>query len=231
MKGITLPRMSSEATPGYPAPLTACMVTAITVSRPKRWCERREGEDEADGRAVGIGHDVAARFLAPALNVDQLDVAAVDFWDDQRHVFLHAQSAGIRYDGAAGLGEAGLEFGGDRGVERGEDDFGRAFRCGRRNLHCGHGLRNWSLQAPAGRVCVNLAFGSVRGRQPGDFEPGMVLQHLDESLSDNAGRAENADRNFGIHRVIEILPAASGTRWLPPGGVLTACRARPQFRL
>src|SRR6266852_6115914 len=35
MYGITLPRMSSEATPGYPAPLTACMVTAITVSRPK----------------------------------------------------------------------------------------------------------------------------------------------------------------------------------------------------
>src|ERR1700722_449128 len=26
--------MSNEATPGYPAPLTACMVTAITVSRP-----------------------------------------------------------------------------------------------------------------------------------------------------------------------------------------------------
>ena len=25
-----------QATPGYPAPLTACMVTAMTVSRPKR---------------------------------------------------------------------------------------------------------------------------------------------------------------------------------------------------
>src|SRR6266849_2558445 len=30
--------MSSDATPGYPAPLTACMVTAITVSIPKRLC-------------------------------------------------------------------------------------------------------------------------------------------------------------------------------------------------
>src|SRR5215469_10049222 len=28
--------MSSDATPGYPAPLTACIVTAITVSSPKR---------------------------------------------------------------------------------------------------------------------------------------------------------------------------------------------------
>src|ERR1700757_4770360 len=28
--------MSKEATPGYPAPLTACIVTAITVSRPNR---------------------------------------------------------------------------------------------------------------------------------------------------------------------------------------------------
>src|SRR6202162_2080823 len=30
--------MSSEGTPGYPAPLTACMVTAITVSSVKRRC-------------------------------------------------------------------------------------------------------------------------------------------------------------------------------------------------
>ena len=34
MNGITLPTMSMEATPGYPAPEMACMVVAITRVMP-----------------------------------------------------------------------------------------------------------------------------------------------------------------------------------------------------
>ena len=36
MNGTTLPRMSSEATPGYPAPLTACIVVTNRLSMPNR---------------------------------------------------------------------------------------------------------------------------------------------------------------------------------------------------
>ena len=57
--------------------------------------QRRERQNQADGGTVWIGDDVAAGFLAPGLDVDELDVAAVDFGDHQRDVFLHAQGAGI----------------------------------------------------------------------------------------------------------------------------------------
>ncbi len=35
MNGMTFSRMSSDATPGYPAPEIACMVETMTVSSPK----------------------------------------------------------------------------------------------------------------------------------------------------------------------------------------------------
>ena len=35
MNGITLPRMSHDGTPGYPAPEMACSVVIITVFKPK----------------------------------------------------------------------------------------------------------------------------------------------------------------------------------------------------
>ncbi len=55
------------------------------------------------------------------------------------------------------------------------------------------------LQTPASGLRVHLAFRTVRGRQPRHFEPGMVLQHLDESLSDDTSSAENTDRNLFVH--------------------------------
>src|SRR5262249_34098347 len=71
--------------------------------------------------------------------------------------------------------------------------------CGRGHGHpCDRG-RNRCPQPPARGLGVNLAFGTVGSRQPGHFEPGMVLQHLDESLSDYTGSAENADGNLIVH--------------------------------
>ena len=101
----------------------------------------RQREHQADRRAVGIGHDVAAGFLAPCLDVDQLDVSAIDFRNDERNVLLHAQCAGVRDHGAAGVGKAGLEFGGDGSIEGGENNFRSAFGSGGRNLHLRDGGR------------------------------------------------------------------------------------------
>jgi len=43
-----------------------------------------------------------------------------------------------------------------------------------------------------------LASGTVAGRKPGDFEPGMVLQKLHETLTDDSGRAQNANGDLSL---------------------------------
>src|SRR5208282_5061021 len=44
---------------------------------------------------------------------------------------------------------------------------------------------------------------AVRRRQPRDLEPGMGLEHLDETLADNSGSAEDSDWNFLGHARVE----------------------------
>ena len=59
----------------------------------KNAIEWGESEYQADGRAVGIGHNEPARVAPPALAFEQLDVVGVYFRDDQRYVLVHAQRA------------------------------------------------------------------------------------------------------------------------------------------
>src|SRR5579872_388164 len=162
-----------------------------------------KSQDEADRGTVRVGDDVAAGLLAPSLDIDQLDVAAVDLGNDKGNVFLHAKGAGIRDYGASGVGKARLEFGGDRGIERGKDDFGSAFWCGGRNLHLPDGRRNRCFEAPARGVRIDLAFGAVGGGQPCHLEPRMVLQHLDKSLTNDASGAKNTYWNL-FHGYLEF---------------------------
>src|SRR6202035_5193762 len=147
----------------------------------------------------------AAGFLAPGLPVDQFDMSAVYFWNDKRHVLLHAESARVCDHGAARVGEAGFQFSSDGRVKSGENYFGRAFRSGWRDGHGGDRGRNWRFEAPARGFGVVLALGTVGSGQPCHFEPRVVLQHLNKSLTDDTGGAENADRNFSVHRLPGIL--------------------------
>ena len=135
-------------------------------------------------------------FLRQLWHSMQLDVVVIDFRDDQRHILLHAQSAGVGDHSAASVGETRLQLGGDAGIERGEDHFGRAVGRGRRDSHSATlaGIAVFSRQRAAS--AYGLAFGAVRSGQPRHFEPGMVLQHLDKALPDDAGSAENSDRDF-----------------------------------
>ena len=48
------------------------------------------------------------------------------------------------------------------------------------------------VETPGAGFGVGLAGAAVAGGEPGDVEPGVVREELDESLSDHAGRAENA---------------------------------------
>ena len=68
---------------------------------------------QTHGRAVGVGDDVAARFLAPGLLLDEVQVVGVDFGNDQRHVGRHAEGAGVGDDGATGGGKFGLQLAGE----------------------------------------------------------------------------------------------------------------------
>ena len=91
-------------------------------------------------------------LLAPGLRFDQRDVIAVDLGNDQRHVGLHAQGAGIGNDGASGVGELGLQFAGDPGIERGENNFRSAFGRWRARRSCwrrGSGMAVFSRQRAA----------------------------------------------------------------------------------
>ena len=86
--------------------------------------ERLEGHDQADGRAVGISDNVTAGQLARRLFFDQVKMFGVDLGNDEGHVGRHAEGAGVGKDGAACVGEFGLEFAGEGRVDGGEDDFG-----------------------------------------------------------------------------------------------------------
>ncbi len=122
----------------------------------------------------------------------------VDFGNDQRHVGRHAIGTGVGDDGATGVGEVGLHFAGDGGIERGKDDFRRAFGRGRGDGHAGDALREWRIEAPFGGFAVGLSARAVASGKPGDLEPGVVLKQLDEPLADHSGRAQDSDWKFGL---------------------------------
>ena len=81
-----------------------------------------------------------------------------------------------------------------RGVERGEDNFGRALRRGRGDGHFCDAGGDRSFETPAGGFGVGAAFGAVGGGEPRDLEPGVVFERLNETLTDDAGGTEDSYR-------------------------------------
>ena len=75
---------------------------------------------------------------------------------------------------------------------------------GVRNLHFADALGNRRFQTPAHSFAVGLSGGAVGGGQPRHFEPGMIFEHLDETLTDDSGCAKNSDGYF--------MPAAWGVK-------------------
>ena len=123
-------------------------------------------------------------------------MVGVDLGDDQGDVRGHAEGGGVGDDGAAGGGEEGLELAGDGGVDGGEDDAGKVGAGELRGVGLEDHLRDAGgegrVETPGAGFGVGLAGAAVAGGEPGDVEPGVVFEELDESLSDHAGRAEDA---------------------------------------
>ena len=93
-----------------------------------------------------------------------------------------------------GVGKLRLQFAGDRGIERGENNLGSAVGLGGRDGHIGDEGGDGGLQSPARRFRIGPALGAIGGGKPGDLEPRMVFQHLDKTLPDDAGGTENSYR-------------------------------------
>ena len=124
--------------------------------------QRRQRQHQSDGGAVGIGHHEAAIFLVPLLRLDERNVIAIHFRDDQRNVFRHAKRAGVRDHGVARFGKGGLNLLRGSGVKGGKDQLGRAaVRGGGGNFHGGDLGGNRRGQVPLGGFGICFAGGAV----------------------------------------------------------------------
>ena len=79
---------------------------------PRLVVEWLQGDDHLHRRAVRVGDD-------PAVPLDRV---GVDLGDDQRHVVVHAEMAGVVDDDGARLDQLRRPLGADRSARRGEDD-------------------------------------------------------------------------------------------------------------
>ena len=124
--------------------------------------QRRQRQHQSDGGAVGIGDHEAAIFLVPLLRLDQGNVVAVDFRDDERNIFRHAEGAGVRDHGMPCFGEGRLDLLRGGGIQRGKDQPGSA-AIGRSggNFHGRDLCRNRCGQVPLGGFGVCLAGRAV----------------------------------------------------------------------
>ena len=75
------------------------VLTKIDVDA-KTLGQRLQDENQAYRRAVRIGDDIAAGFSAPGLILEYRQMIGIDFGNDQRHILVHAEGAGIGNDGA-----------------------------------------------------------------------------------------------------------------------------------
>ena len=68
-----------------------------------------------------------------------------------------------------------------------------------RDGHAGDALGQRGIETPLGGFAIGFAAGAVAGGEPGDLEPGVVFEQLNEALADHAGGAEDADWSVVLH--------------------------------
>ena len=194
MNGTTLPRMSSDGTPGYPAPDTACIVETTTARMPN-------GRSGASAIASTTVEQFGLVTMAPGqpfcarCSRQQLQVVGVDLGDEERHQRIHPVVARVADDDVPGGGEGAFDLAGHRGVEAREHDLRSAAR--RAGLdHAGRGgVGNRRGQAPGRHAAVGLALRALAGRQPGEVEPRMRGQAGHELLPDHSRGTQDTDVN------------------------------------
>ena len=189
---MTLPRMSSDATPGYPAPEIACIVVTRTERRPKT-PQRRQRHRQHHGRTVRVRDDGAAPAFRAPLLVQQGEVVGIDFGHEQRHQRVHPEAARVADDDVAGARELGFDRVGRGGVERGEDQPRSLAGGACLDTHRADVAGQRQGEPPRRGVGVRPPLRSPARPEPGDVEPRMARELPNELLADHPGRAENPD--------------------------------------
>ena len=171
---MTLPSASSDATPGYPAPDSACSVVTITRSR-LELPQRAEHHRDDDGRAVRVRHEAAGPAARAALRARAATVIGVDFGNQQRHQRIHPVVARVADDVPSAGGEGDLRLARDRRVER----LRRAATARRPRPSSGETVSapvsaGRRRRQPPGEIAVALSGRPLAGREPRHAEPRMV---------------------------------------------------------
>jgi hypothetical protein len=170
----------------------------------ERRVQRRERDGEHRRRAIGIADDRALPVAQLSLSGEQVEMGRIDVRDEQRHVRLHAERARVREHLRARGGESGLDLARRSGVEGGEHD-----RCERRGgiarFQNALGLPGERLRgvggrnAPRARLGVAFPHAALARAQMAQLETRMAGQARHEALPDDAGCAEDRDRETGSH--------------------------------
>ena len=124
MKGMTLPWISSVATPGIACAGNGLQGDDENFLQAEGVGQRLEHQHEAGCGTIGIGHDEAGVVAALLLlHADGVEMRGVHFGNQQRNVGIHAVIFGVADDGIAGARE--FFFGGasDAGIERGKNEI------------------------------------------------------------------------------------------------------------
>ena len=92
---MILSTISMLATPGYPAPDIACIVTTCTASRPNRSCRGFNAKQTSYCRAVRIRDDLSSFLAARQIRAQMV---VVHFGNQQRDIRIHPMIARIAHD-------------------------------------------------------------------------------------------------------------------------------------
>ena len=135
------------------------------------------GHQADDGGAVGVGDDALVLF----------GILRVDLRDDQRHVRVKAEGAGVIHEHRAGLDDGGSEALGDVVLRRAQDDVHALKRLVAGQLH-------GDVPPVPGQ---HLAHGALRGQQVQLVHREIPLcQHLHHLAAYRAGSAQNRNVIF-----------------------------------
>ncbi len=166
----------------------------------ERLLEGCEAHHQNRGCAVGITGDrpfPSARF---SLSLDEADVVGVRLRNEQRDVRSHAERRSVREHERSRRREERLDLGRRARIKRAEDDGGEGFGWMRRTkCRFGQAPVGFAIKTPRARVLKSLARASIGGREMPDLEKRVVFQPAHETLADDAGGAEDGDRN-ATHR-------------------------------
>ncbi len=124
-------------------------------------------------------------------------MVGIDLRHHERHIVRHAIIFRVAKHRHARRGKRGFNLARDLCRQGREDNFDAWQFVGTtgNNGQRGHGSWHLAAQPPARDLPIWLFTVLLRGGQPDQFKPGMLLQKLYKTLANHARSAQNRDRD------------------------------------